>query len=131
MYRNGCKLKMDTTYVQPYLPTCREQDQQTETVQPKQLGLLTITLKRLIDVSSKMPLKNKMILYKTIIKLIWSYGIELWGNAVKSNLEMETNASQFITNSTTDSDFQIPTIQKQIESITGTISKGSKSIRIL
>lgn len=31
--------------------------------------------------SSKLSLKNKLLLYKSLLKPIWSYGIQLWGAA--------------------------------------------------
>jgi hypothetical protein len=31
-------------------------------------------------------LANKLLIYKTIIKPIWTYGVELWGCASKSNV---------------------------------------------
>jgi hypothetical protein len=31
---------------------------------------------------------NKLLLYKVILKLIWTYGIQLWGSASTSNFEM-------------------------------------------
>jgi len=30
-------------------------------------------------------LENKMLICKTILKPVWTYGIELWGSANKSN----------------------------------------------
>jgi hypothetical protein len=33
-------------------------------------------------------LPNKLLLYKTILKSIWTYGIQLWGTASTSNIEM-------------------------------------------
>ena len=92
----------------------------------KQLGLRTTTLNWLIGSSSKMSLKNKILVYKTIIKPIWTYGIQLWGTAAKSNLEILqrfqsktlrqiANAPQCITNDIIHRDLQIPTIQEEIK----------------
>ena len=33
---------------------------------------------------SKLNMGNKLLIYKTIIKPIWTYGIALWGMAVKN-----------------------------------------------
>jgi hypothetical protein len=33
----------------------------------------------LIGRNSKLSLENKMLLHKTVIKPIWSYGVEIWG----------------------------------------------------
>jgi hypothetical protein len=42
----------------------------------------------LIGRNSKLSLENKMLLYKTIIKQIWTYGVEIWGCASKSNISI-------------------------------------------
>ena len=31
---------------------------------------------------------NQVILYKTILKLVWTYGITLWGSTSHSNIEI-------------------------------------------
>jgi len=31
-------------------------------------------------------MKNKLLLYKTLLKHIWCYGVQLWGAAKKSNV---------------------------------------------
>jgi hypothetical protein len=36
--------------------------------------------------NSKLSLENKILLYKTIIKPIWTYGAEILGCASKSNI---------------------------------------------
>jgi len=33
-------------------------------------------------------LLNKALIYKVILKLVWNYGIELWGCASSSNIEI-------------------------------------------
>ena len=35
---------------------------------------------------SHLSLNNKLLLYKTVIAPIWTYGLELWGCASKSNI---------------------------------------------
>lgn len=42
----------------------------------------------LIGRQSSLSLSNKLLVYKSIIKPIWSYGIQLWGSASNSNLEI-------------------------------------------
>jgi hypothetical protein len=37
---------------------------------------------------SLLSLSNKILLYKTILKPIWTYGIQLWGTASTSNVEI-------------------------------------------
>jgi hypothetical protein len=33
-------------------------------------------------------MSNKLLLYKVILKPIWTYGIQLWGSASTSNIEI-------------------------------------------
>jgi hypothetical protein len=33
-------------------------------------------------------MSNKLLLYKVILKPIWTYGIQLWGSAFTSNIEI-------------------------------------------
>jgi hypothetical protein len=42
----------------------------------------------LIGRSSRLSLPNKLLLYKSILKPIWTYGIQLWGTASTSNIEI-------------------------------------------
>jgi len=43
---------------------------------------------RIIGRKSKLSLENKLLIYKTSLKLIWMYGIPLWGIASNSNIEI-------------------------------------------
>ena len=49
-----------------------------------QLSLKLRELYWLIDKSSKMSLDCKLLIYKSIIKPVWTHGIQLWGVAAKS-----------------------------------------------
>jgi hypothetical protein len=42
----------------------------------------------LLGRSSRLSLSNKLLLYKSILKPIWTYGIQLWGTASTSNIEI-------------------------------------------
>jgi hypothetical protein len=37
---------------------------------------------------SKLPTSNKLLIYKTIIKQIWTYGIQLWCTASTSKIQI-------------------------------------------
>jgi hypothetical protein len=54
----------------------------------KQLDLTSKKMYWIIGRKSELSLENKILLYKTILKSIWSYGIPLWGTASQSNIEM-------------------------------------------
>jgi hypothetical protein len=42
----------------------------------------------LLGRKSQLSITNKLLLYKTILKPIWTYGIQLWGTASTSNIEI-------------------------------------------
>jgi hypothetical protein len=42
----------------------------------------------LLGRKSQLSLSNKLLLYETILKPIWAYGIQLWGTASRSNIEI-------------------------------------------
>lgn len=74
---------------------------------------------------SQLNLENKLLLYKTILKPIWTYGIQLWGTVSQSNTEILqrfqpkilrilTNAPWFITNEILHRDLNIPTVKEEI-----------------
>jgi hypothetical protein len=60
----------------------------------KQIDLKIKDMYWLIGRNSKLSLENKILLYKTIIKPIWTYGAEIWGCASKSNISIIQKISQ-------------------------------------
>jgi hypothetical protein len=54
----------------------------------KKLGLQLKKMYWLFDSKSQLSTENKLLLYKTILKLIWIYVIQLWDTASNSNLEI-------------------------------------------
>jgi hypothetical protein len=51
----------------------------------KQLGITLTKMYWLLGPKSKLSTSNKLLIYKTILKPIWTYGIQLWGTASTSN----------------------------------------------
>jgi hypothetical protein len=51
----------------------------------KQLGITLTKMYWLLGRRSKLSTSNKLLIYKTILKPIWTYGIQLWGTASTSN----------------------------------------------
>jgi len=91
----------------------------------KQLGLLLKRMYWIIGRKSKLSLTNKLLIYKTILKPTWTYGIPLWGTAAQSHIDilqrlqnkilrMATNAPWYIPNHVLHSDLQMPTIREEI-----------------
>jgi hypothetical protein len=52
----------------------------------KKLGLTLTKMHWLLGRKSQLPTTNKLLLYKTILKPIWTYDIQLWGTASTSNI---------------------------------------------
>jgi hypothetical protein len=90
------------------------------------ISAFTKGLNWLIGRRSNLSLQNKVLLYKTVIKQIWVYGIELWGCASKSNisiiqrrqskiLRIITNKPWYVNNQTLHTDLNIPYINDVIK----------------
>ena len=69
--------------------------------------------------------QNKITLYKAVVKPVWTYGIQLWGTASNSNIEILQrfqsktlrsllNAPWYVTNETIHRDLKIPTVKDEI-----------------
>jgi len=85
----------------------------------KQLDLKTHEIHWLIGKHSPLSLENKLLIYKTVLKPVWMYGIELWRCATKSSiaviqryqsklLRSITNAPRYVSNHTLHFDLHIP-----------------------
>ena len=54
----------------------------------KSLGIQLNKYLWLINHNSPLSLENKLIIYKSILKPMWSYRVELWETAAKSHLDI-------------------------------------------
>jgi hypothetical protein len=73
---------------------------------------------------SQLSLSNKLFLYKTILKPIWTYGIQLWGMASTSKIEIlerfQSKALRmivdawYVPNTLILRDLQIPSVKEEI-----------------
>lgn len=92
----------------------------------KQLGIQLLKLYWLIGCKSQLSLENKFLLYKSILKPVWSYGIQLWGTASNSNIEIlqrfqakmfqiTTDAPWYVINQTLHRDLNIRTAREEIK----------------
>jgi hypothetical protein len=91
----------------------------------KPLGIKLRSLYWMIGRNSKLSLNNKLLLYKAILKPVWTYGIQLWGSAANSNLEILewyqskvlriiVNAPWFVPNQIITHDLKIKTVKSEI-----------------
>ena len=74
---------------------------------------------------SNLSTQNKITLYKIVIKPVWTYGIQLWGTASNSNIEILQrfqsktlrsliNAPWYGPNETINRNLEIPTVKDEI-----------------
>ena len=93
----------------------------------KALGLQSRKIHWLLSGRFQLSLGNKLLLYKCILKPVWTYGIQLWGTTADSNVEILqrfqskflrsiTNAPWYVTNSSIHRDLAIPTVKDEIKS---------------
>jgi hypothetical protein len=78
----------------------------------------------LLGPRSRLSLSNKL-LYKSILKPIWTYGIQLWGTASTSNIEilerfqsktfrLLVDAPWYVPNRRIRRDLQMPSVKEEI-----------------
>jgi hypothetical protein len=74
---------------------------------------------------SQLSLLNKLLVYKVILKPIWTYGIQLWGSAPNSNLgnlervqskmlRIITDAPRYVPNVAIKRDLQVLTVRQEV-----------------
>jgi hypothetical protein len=91
----------------------------------KQLGITLTKLCWLLGRKSKLSTSNKLLIYKTILKPIWTYGIQLWSTAFTSNIEilerfqskalrMIVDAPWYVLNTVIRRDLHTPTDKEEI-----------------
>jgi hypothetical protein len=79
----------------------------------------------LLGRSSRLSLPNKFLLYKSILKPIWTYGTQLWGTGSTSNIEILerfqskalriiVDAPWYVPNNHIRRDFQMTSVKEEI-----------------
>ena len=77
---------------------------------------------------SKLSLEKKLLLYKTILKPVWTYEAQLWGTPAISNiaiiqryqskiLRMITRAPWYISKDQIHKELNIPTVEEEVQNI--------------
>jgi hypothetical protein len=111
-----------TTQVTYFNP---RQQTELETTYNQEMDQKTKKLNWLIGKKSYLSIDNKLLIYKTVIKPIWTYGLELWGCASKTNIAIIqraqsktirsiTNAPWFVSNLTLHKDLKISYVTETI-----------------
>jgi hypothetical protein len=73
----------------------------------KHIDVITKKLIWLLGRKSPLNLENKILLYKAAIKPIWTYGIELWGCASKTNIDIIQRAQSKILRAMTNAPWYV------------------------
>jgi len=83
---------------------------------------------------SQLSLENRFLVYKVILKPVWTYGIQVWGNASNSDLEILerfqskvlriiTDAPWYMPNTIIKRDLQISTVKQEARKYTANYRK--------
>jgi hypothetical protein len=79
----------------------------------------------LLGHKSKLSITSKLLIYKVILKPIWTYGIQLWGTTSNSNIDilerfqskvlrLIVDAPWYVSNSVIRNDHQMPSVKEEI-----------------
>jgi len=104
------------------------------TTKRKQLDLKLRNLYWIIGRKSQLSLENKLLVYKVILKPVWTYGIQVWGTASDSNLEILersqskalriiTDAPWYVPNTIIKRDLQIPAVKQKARTLSANYRK--------
>jgi len=88
------------------------------------LNLRLRLLKNLINNNKYTHINTKLLIYKSLLKPAWTYGLQLWGNAKKTNInKIQTfqnialrklvNAPPYVSNHTIHTDLKMPTVSEE------------------
>lgn len=94
----------------------------------QQLNIKTKRLYWLLGSRSQLNLQNKLKIYKAILKPVWTYGIQLWGTASNSNIDileryqsktlrLITNAPWYLTNKSIQRDLLMLPVREEVRKI--------------
>ena len=95
------------------------------TAKRKHLDLQLRKLYWIIGRHSQLSLKNELLLYKVTLKPIWTYGIQLWGTASNSNIDVLerfqskllriiSNAPQYVPSAMLRRDLQVLSVKQEV-----------------
>jgi hypothetical protein len=104
----------------------------------KHLGIALTKLYWLLGRKSKLNLSNKLLIYIVAIKPIWTYGIQLWGAAATSNIEilerfqskalrLITDAPWYVPNAIIRRDLQVPSVKDEIRRLSAQYNAGLRT----
>jgi len=78
------------------------------TTKRKQLDLKLRKLYWIIGRKSQLSLENKLLVYTAILKPIWTYGVQMWGSASNSNIDILERFQSKVLRIITDAPWYVP-----------------------
>ena len=78
------------------------------TTKRKHLDLQLRKLYWIIGRKSQLSLENKLLVYKAILKPIWTYGVQLWGKASNSNMDIPERLQSQVLRIISDAPWYVP-----------------------
>jgi hypothetical protein len=74
----------------------------------------------LLGLKSKLSTSSKLLIYKTVLKPIWTYGIQLWGTASTSSIEILERSQLKALGMTVDAPWYVPNtvIRRDLQTLT-------------
>jgi hypothetical protein len=100
----------------------------------KQLDLKLRNLYWIIGRKSQLSLENKLLVYKVILTPVWTYGIQIWGKASNSNIEILerfqakalriiTNTPWYVPNAMIQRDLRLPSVKQEVRNFSAKYHK--------
>jgi hypothetical protein len=94
-------------------------------VKRRQIGIALTKMYWLLGRKSKFSTSNKLLIYKTVLKPIWTCGMKIWGTASTSNIEilerfqskalcMIEDTPWYVPDTVIRRDLQTPTVKEEI-----------------
>lgn len=94
-----------------------------------ELNIRFRSLEWLLNRRSRLSVENKSMIYKVVLKPVWTYGIQLWGTASTSNVEILQRFQNIVLKTIVDAPWftkmddvheylQIPTVKEEILQVT-------------
>jgi len=95
-------------------------------IKRKQVGIQSSRMYWLLGSKSQLSIENKSLLCETILKIIWTYGVQVWSTASNSNIEILqrfqnrylriiVNASWYVTNDILHHDLNVLYVGDEIK----------------
>ena len=78
------------------------------TTKRKQLDLKLRKLYCIIGRQSQLSLENKLLVYKAMLKPVWTFGVQLWGSASNSNIGIPERFQSKVLRIITDAPWYVP-----------------------